>query len=510
MRLLETWVATPLAQAVGWTLLHSLWEGAIISAGLAVALLPMRSARARYAAACVAMLVMLGGIGFTLVRVMPEGMHGLRTVGTPAFSAWNVPPDMDAAGPSNPGLAAVVPWFAPFWIVGVWIFALGHLAGWISVCRLRRRGVCCAPEGWQKELVRLSAQLRVSRPILLLESCLAEVPMVVGHIRPAILMPLGLLAGLPAGQIEAILLHELAHIRRYDYLVNAWQRAVECLLFYHPAAWWISRVIRAERENCCDDVVVAESGKVQEYAVALAALEHNRCSGRPAAVAGTGGNLMKRIRRLLYPKRANGVWTPVVAAVILMTTAVVALAAWPAKPPQQSSAVAPQLEEPKIAPGTVQLKPFLTAPQLVAPQLEEPKIAPGIVQLKPFPTEPVAHLRLDADSRRVFATIAGLAHLNVAFTSDFEGRPLSVDLTNVTIEEALRVVSHKTNSFWKPLTSDTILIVPENQNYRREYILREYLDRPETSSYDRWLNQEVVYIIGDEERSAFQELTTDE
>jgi GWxTD domain-containing protein len=340
MRFLETWVASPLAQAVGWTLLHSLWEGAIISAGLGAALWATRSARARYAAASVAMLVMVGGIGLTLVRVMPEGMHSLRTVGTSSFPTWKVWTDIDATRGPNPALAAAVPWLAPFWIAGVWIFALGQVAGWVSVCRLRRRGVCCAPERWQKEIVRLSAQLRLLRPVLLLESCLANVPMVVGHIRPVILVPIGLLAGLPAGQIEAILLHELAHILRYDYLVNVLQRSVECLLFYHPAVWWISRVIRAERENCCDDVVVATSGNAQAYAVALATLEQNRWSGREPAVAATGGNLVKRIRRLLYPKRANGVWTPVFAAVIIIATAIVALAAWPPEPPQQSSAAA--------------------------------------------------------------------------------------------------------------------------------------------------------------------------
>jgi GWxTD domain-containing protein len=341
MRFLETWVATPLAQAVGWTLLHSLWEGAIISAALAVTLMAIRSARTRYAAACVAMLVMVGAFGLTLARVMPEGVYGLRTPNPPAFAAWNVRADMGASSSSDVGLAAVVPWLAPFWIVGVWVFALGQVAGWISVCRLRRRGVCCAPESWQKELARLSAQLRVSRPILLLESCLANVPMVVGHLRPAILMPIGLLAGLPAEQIEAILVHELAHIRRHDYLVNILQRSVECLLFYHPAAWWMSSVVRAERENCCDDVAVAISGNVQEYALALAALEQNRWSGRESALAASGGSLVKRIRRLLYPKGSNGVWTPLSAAAIIVTTAVVAFGAWPSNSPLQRF-VAPQ------------------------------------------------------------------------------------------------------------------------------------------------------------------------
>ena len=110
--------------------------------------------------------------------------------------------------------------------------------------------------------------MRLSRPVTLLESCLAEVPVVIGYVRPVILMPVGLLAGLPAGQIESILLHELAHIRRHDYLVNLLQIVVEGLVFYHPAVWWISGVIRAERENCCDDLVVATQGDAFAYAAA--------------------------------------------------------------------------------------------------------------------------------------------------------------------------------------------------------------------------------------------------
>ncbi|MGH9620231.1 MAG: GWxTD domain-containing protein, partial [Bryobacteraceae bacterium] len=183
---------------------------------------------------------------------------------------------------------------------------------------------------WQQELVRLSARLHLSRPVLLLESALADAPVVLGHLRPLILVPAGLLAGLPPQQIEAILLHELAHIRRHDYLVNLLQRFAECLLFYHPAAWWISRVIGAERENCCDDLAVSLSGDAHQYASALAALEQNRCSGREPAVAATGGSLVKRIRRLLKPQARNGAWAPLGAAMILVATAALSFGAWQA------------------------------------------------------------------------------------------------------------------------------------------------------------------------------------
>lgn len=332
MRFLEACVASPLAGAVGWTLLHSLWEGVIISAALAAVLMAVRSPRARYAAACLALLAMLGGFVLTLVCVMPQAVQNPRNVRTPAFLVWNLAAGADAPDSPASGFGAVVPWLAPCWILGVWVFYLGQAAGWLSVRRLRRRGVCSPPERWREDLARLSAHLRISRPVLLLESCLADVPVVLGHFRPVILIPVGLLAGLPASQIEAILLHELAHIRRCDYLVNLLQRAVEGLLFYHPAVWWISRVIRAEREICCDDVAVAISGNAHEYAVALAALEQNRWPGHEPAMAATGGDLVKRIRRLLYPQGPAGAWTPLLAAALLLTTAGLAVAAWHPEP----------------------------------------------------------------------------------------------------------------------------------------------------------------------------------
>jgi hypothetical protein len=136
MSLLETWVMTPLAGAIGWTLLHSLWQGAMISAALGAVLVATRSPRARYAAACMAMLLMLAGFGLTLVSVTPASVHGLRTVPTPAFPAWNLRTGIIDPGRSSVGLAAVAPWLAPFWMVGVSIAYLWHVAGWILVCRV--------------------------------------------------------------------------------------------------------------------------------------------------------------------------------------------------------------------------------------------------------------------------------------------------------------------------------------------------------------------------------------
>lgn len=335
--------------ALGWTILHSLWQGAIIALMLAFALAVIRSSGIRYVAACLTMLAVLAAFAITFAGEMQT----VRTtavvdnghVSGAAIGLW----ERARTEPSRNTAAALLPWLTPFWIAGVIAFHLHSLASWLAARRMVRRGVCSAPDLWLRRLANLRERLRLSTPVLLLESSLANVPVVIGHLRPAILLPVGLLTGMPAAQVEAILLHELSHIRRSDYLVNLLQTAVEGFLFYHPVVWWISRVIRTERENCCDDLVVATSGDPHQYAVALTALEQNRWAATDAVLAANGGNLMKRIRRLLYPANApRAVWSPILSAAILTVTAALALTAWQQAKPQDNSS-APREKNPYIA-----------------------------------------------------------------------------------------------------------------------------------------------------------------
>ena len=151
----------------------------------------------------------------------------------------------------------------------------------------------------------LMARLQMSRPVRLYMSAIADVPTVIGWIRPCILLPVSAITGLVEAQLRAILAHELAHIRRYDYLVNLLQNAIETLLFYHPAVWWVSLTIRRERENCCDDIAVEVCGDVMLYANALAQLEELRGSIPEPALAATGGDLVARILRLTGQKNVR-------------------------------------------------------------------------------------------------------------------------------------------------------------------------------------------------------------
>lgn len=167
--------------------------------------------------------------------------------------------------------------------------------------RLRRTGA--------SRIDTLRARLDLTRPVSVLASAFVDTPVVTGVLKPVILFPASILSGLPASQVEMLLLHELAHIRRHDLLAQRLQILIESLLFFHPATWWISKVINRERESCCDDLVVEVSGSRAPHAASLLAVEQQRQSAPQfalAAAASTSGDeLMLRMKRILYRAPAN-------------------------------------------------------------------------------------------------------------------------------------------------------------------------------------------------------------
>jgi beta-lactamase regulating signal transducer with metallopeptidase domain len=177
------------------------------------------------------------------------------------------------------------------------------LGGWAVAARFARRNTWAAETVWNDRFAALAHRLSISRPVRLAVSALAEVPAVVGWLRPIVLMPASIFMGLNAEQIEALLAHELAHVRRYDYLVNLLQTAAETLFFYHPAVWLVSRHIRNEREHCCDDLAVELCGNTLAYVRALTELEQMRHGAPRLAMAADGGSLLGRVQRLLRVKK---------------------------------------------------------------------------------------------------------------------------------------------------------------------------------------------------------------
>jgi beta-lactamase regulating signal transducer with metallopeptidase domain len=305
----------PLAQAIGWALLHVLWQGAVIAALLAVllAVLSRRSANLRYAVSCAALaLIVVLGVA-TAIRsypsssTIPSAPKTLLVDRAAGSSTSLTPVRPDAirgfVRAANDRLPAVV----TLWLLGVALFSVRLIVDWLRAQRLVTRSASPASDRWQAAARRLGLALGVRQVVRLLESAVVEVPAVIGIVRPAILLPATTLCGLTPAQIEMILAHELAHIRRQDFLVNLLQAVVETLLFYHPAVWWISRRVRIERENCCDDLAIAVCGNRLQYARALTRLEELRAPALSIAASANGGSLLERIRRIVgRPAGATG------------------------------------------------------------------------------------------------------------------------------------------------------------------------------------------------------------
>jgi uncharacterized protein (TIGR03435 family) len=311
MNAIQILSAQPWVERLGWTLLHFLWQGILIAVVYAAARRWTASAsgpNVRYLLACAALAIMATVPVLTWSLLRAPAPHPIASPLTAAISAAapTAARNVQALLPAGVNIAvppAFLPWVVAVWLTGLVVFWLRLLGGWILAERLRSRLVRPAPREWQQALDRLKSRIRVSRPARLLVSSLVQAPAVMGWLRPVVLVPVGALAGLPPEQVEALLLHELAHIRRHDYLVNLLQSFVEALLFYHPAVWWVSGHIRAEREHCCDDAAVSVSGDVLNYARALAELASARTAHLGPVMAATGGSLAHRIARLLGQSR---------------------------------------------------------------------------------------------------------------------------------------------------------------------------------------------------------------
>jgi uncharacterized protein (TIGR03435 family) len=309
-------------ELLGTTLLHFLWQGFLIAVFYAGARRCASRPGVRYLLACAALVVMAASPVATWIALRPSSLQTATVTGafaesSAASAGWGFRGELIRFFvPAYERVPfAWLSWVATAWMAGVLVFCLRLLAGWMIAERLRIRQVWPAPPQWQQVFDGLRARLGVWRPVRLLVSGLAQVPSVVGLLRPVVLVPVGALTGLPAEQIEALLLHELAHIRRYDHLANALQSLVEALLFYHPAIWWVSGHMRFERELCCDDAAVAITGNAQSYARALIEVAAAAQAHHTMSVAATGGSLANRVARLLGQQRpVSPTYSPVTVA----------------------------------------------------------------------------------------------------------------------------------------------------------------------------------------------------
>ncbi len=321
--------AHPLVHALGWTLLHFCWQGALVAAILwcVLGLLGGQSSQARYGAACLALGLLIALPVATFAHVA-SAEYALRA------DAWNygivLDPGMvlqvgvDASVEPWPVRLAValdrcLPWILVAWFAGVVVFVGRLNFGLMVARRLKRAETETPPTELLQAFDVLRVRLGIARAVGLLHSARVQVPTVIGWLRPVVLIPASCLTGLSTEQVEAIFCHELAHVRRHDYLVSVFQSVVEALLFYHPAVWWVSKQVRRERECCCDAVAVAMGGDVLSYARALSYLEERRAAFPEFVLGANGGALKMRIQRLLGKKEAVAASpVSVIAALCLM------------------------------------------------------------------------------------------------------------------------------------------------------------------------------------------------
>ncbi len=359
MTTLERLLENPAAERLALVHLHFLWQGLIV-AGLAVLLLATlrrSSASTRYLwlVAVFAVLAACPLATFALMPANPQRHEAASvskataptTLSVPSGAAPTVPTASKTPVTGGTGVSSVpelisppgqtrpparapnwqsqvrsaldgargslnrhLAWVVAAWLLGVSLLSLRLLLGWLAVERLKRFGVRALDGELRARLDDLSGRLRITRPVRLLESALAEIPAVIGWLKPVILLPVQACTGLRPEQITAIIAHELAHIKRNDYIVNCVQVIVETVLFYHPVVWWLSRAIRREREACCDDVAVSLCGDRFVYVRALTAMEAVRGRAPSLAIgAGARGSVLRaRILRLLGVAQEPAPW----------------------------------------------------------------------------------------------------------------------------------------------------------------------------------------------------------
>jgi|GEM_PF-3067768 len=305
----------PYIRTVTTILLHSLWQGILIGflAAVALSLLRSSSARIRYAICCCAMVAIFLTVVMTAIVVWPDGDNPERYTsavtgewaGQASSSGSGATVNLPASANEASSLKhwwkhpSIRRYFFLAWVTGVILFSGYHFIGWRRARGFVRRGTSPVGREWQARFKDLCDDFGVRRLVVLLSSSLVKVPCVIGWIKPVLLVPASMFTALDPSEIEMILVHELAHVRRYDVLVNILQTIMETVFFFNPAIWWLSRQIRTERENCCDDLAILRAGSRLTYARALANLEELRMFQTGFGSALTGTPLERRIRRIV-------------------------------------------------------------------------------------------------------------------------------------------------------------------------------------------------------------------
>jgi len=296
------WFSPDVLRTLGLSLLHFLWQGAALAALATALIAAARQASTRYAIAVGALVLMVAApvVTYFVLHQDEPAFSASQQSAVPTIAyVVNLATHRVVASTQSRFLSGgLLTIFVELWFIGVMLFSLRTAGGFFLIARLRRRESKPMNPGLLALCREMQHRLGISRAIRYCESLHLDAPAVVGWFRPVVLLPISALSGLTELQLRAVVAHELAHIRRLDAFFNLFQVVAETLLFYHPAVWWLSKRIRAERENCCDDVALSVCGNPAEYARALALMEQWRAAPT-FAMAANRGPLASRVTRLL-------------------------------------------------------------------------------------------------------------------------------------------------------------------------------------------------------------------
>jgi beta-lactamase regulating signal transducer with metallopeptidase domain len=322
------WLSREETTALGWTLLHFCWQGTAVAMAYAMAdRMTLRAgSKVRYVVALAALMLMPAIVGGTFAMEMravaPAGAKGwaarvvmerdsegnLSVNSTPVLHEIPLASSLIEEPTSWLTMRAerLLPWVDGLWLAGVLLLAIRSLGGWFQLEHLRRRARGLVPDELERGFRRICRQVRVGRSVALRISDEVISPLAMGVWRVTVILPVSAVLGLPQEELEAVMAHELGHIRRWDYLWNLMQMAVESVLFFHPVVWWLSRTVRERREVCCDEIAVRSCAGAEVYARALLRLEEQRTVDLRLAMAftGCGGSLLGRVRKVLGEEMA--------------------------------------------------------------------------------------------------------------------------------------------------------------------------------------------------------------
>ena len=308
-----TTTADRLIQAFSWMLIHSLWQGLLLAVITAVVLMLTRksSATIRYNLVFVQFLLFVLACTLTFIwewnRDQSQTIVPLAgAIGDNATHLFNINAATikQFANTCISYFTANAPVVVLLWFILFMVRSVRMMGSLVYIHRAKNKYTYAPPAYWKDKVEVLCHKLQLKRAVQLLESGYVKMPMVIGHLKPVILIPVGLLAGLPAEQVEAVLLHELAHIRRHDYFVNFLQTIAETVFFFNPGLLWISSLLRDERENCCDDIALAQTKNKREFVQALISFKEHSLYGNNYAVTfpGKKNHLLQRVSRILNNK----------------------------------------------------------------------------------------------------------------------------------------------------------------------------------------------------------------